>query len=390
MPSISQEEIAKYWEIFQAHNPQNGALNEQQVVALLRNSQLPDELLNQVWNLSDIDGDRKMDFEEFCVAMRLVFDHIQSPNVPIPQQLPQWLVPASKQHLLDAKLALSGNAPIIPSTASLNNEDEELNLRADFNWYIAPSERHEYEQIYAANCDSRGGISFDDLTELYKMLTEVPATDVSSAWNLVNPKSEAKIDKEQTIVFLHILNQRHRGVRIPRSVPASLRATFGREKINYDVSGPQAEIKKPLVPEKTQSATASYLSKLGLGASTSSNTNSNSNSNTNTGVDLLTGGDDDWEEVRLKRELNDLNTKLARIEESKKQKKQMGSSNSSLIRRELEAMLEYKQNQLAKPVSSGSKDLSSTKEEVDLIAEQLDALRDHLRNRQAELQTLLG
>lgn len=392
MSALSQEEIGKYWEIFQAQKPQNGSLNEQQVVTLLRKSQLPDDKLNHIWSLSDIDGDSRMDFEEFCVAMRLVFDHLKAPQDPLPSQLPQWLVPPNKQHLLDAKLALAGMAPLALNSAS--SDDEEMNLRQDFNWYIAPGERREYEQIYTVNCDRRGGVGFEDLRELYGMLSNVPSTDVSSAWNLVNPKSDEKIDKEQCIVFLHILNQRHKGVKLPRSVPASLRATFGKEMLNYDLDGPQAEIKKPLEPERKSQGLSGYLSKLGLSgqpadSSSQSQPGRGSADAASGQQDLLTGGDSDWEEVRLRRELADLDARLQKIEAAKQQSQQRGSSAAAVVRRELEAMLEYKQTLLARPeATSALKDAQATREEVDMIAEQLDALREHFQSRQSELQAL--
>lgn len=394
MSSLSKEEISKYWEIFQSQQPQNGVLNEQQVVNLMRKSQLPDDKLNHIWYLSDIDGDTSMDFEEFCIAMRLVFDHLKSPTTPLPSQVPQWLVPPNKQHLLDAKLALAGQAPMTMPSSSLN-EDEEMNLRQDFNWYIGPAERHEYEQIYTVNCDNRGGVAFDSLKELYDMLSNVPSTDVSSAWNLVNPKSEEKIDKEQCIVFLHILNQRHKNVKLPRSVPASLRATFGKETINYDMSGPQAEVKKTATTSDSgsQAGLSGYLSKLGLSnnanAANGSNSNSSSTATTTNNTDLLTGGDNDWEEVRLRRELADLTSRLEKVEKAKSENLSQGSSNAAVIRRELEALLDYKQTVLAQPENTSSlKDANNTKEEVDMIAEQLDALREHLKTRESELQAV--
>ncbi|KNC25250.1 hypothetical protein FF38_08842, partial [Lucilia cuprina] len=82
-----------------------------------------------------------------------------------------------------------------PSTDD-NQDDDELKLRTDFSWYISPSDRGQYESIYSVNCDRWGGITFESLNEFYKLL-QVPSTDISSAWNLVNPKSEASIDKEQ-------------------------------------------------------------------------------------------------------------------------------------------------------------------------------------------------
>lgn len=49
-------------------------------------------------DLSDIDKDGNLDFEEFCVAMHLTFDCINGNEAPI--SLPPSLIPANKAHLL--------------------------------------------------------------------------------------------------------------------------------------------------------------------------------------------------------------------------------------------------------------------------------------------------
>ncbi|EGV61009.1 endocytosis defective- protein [Yamadazyma tenuis] len=382
MPRLEEWEIKKYWEIFQGLNPIDNKLDGTRVSPILKNSRLSDDKLSKIWDLSDIDSDGKLDFEEFCITMRLIYDLVNNNQGSIPEELPGWLTPASKSHLIQANRAVNTGDNNFSSNNSSSNDtegDEEF-LSDDFDWYISPTDRSSYEAIYNSNSDNYGRVRFESLEGLYSSLSKVPRTDISSAWNLVNPKSFETIDKDQVLVFLHILNQREHGKRIPRGVPVSLRATFSKEQPNYDLNA--VSITRPQRSNVSSNGpkgfATDYLSKIGQ-----------SNVVKDSGTDFSATEGTDWEEVRLRRELANLEDLLERANRETKTDEGV-SDELTIVKHEFELLLNYKEEKL-QSLQTGkvnSADLTDVRNDIELIESQVNLLQGVLKEKEAELTSL--
>lgn len=232
-------------------------------------------------------------------------------------------------------------------------------------------------------------MTVNTLDSLYESL-DVPDTDVRSAWNLINPSAGSTINKDACLAFLHILNYRHEGFRIPRTVPASLRSSFERNQIDYQVDNQRTGANSRWATKADETTSTGrkakfgdqYLTRLGRSGFKSA------------GTDFSTEKTEDWEEVRLKRKLQELEDKMKKVEEiAERRKGGKRDSKPALVKKELDQLLDYKRRELkeleegtGKSAVGGS--LKSVSEDLQTVQEQVDGLEGHLRSREQILEQI--
>lgn len=389
---IEQWEIDRYWGLFSSMlAPGSNHLSGTEAATVLKNSRLREDQLERVWDLADVDNDGRLDFEEFCVAMRLCLDLVNGDFADVPPTLPDWLVPESKSHLVQASRAI-GRGHERASALDEADDDDGSGLKDGFDWYMSPAQRSDYDDIYSSARDGHGYVTFDSLGGLYSSL-EIPDTDVHSAWNLVNPSADTAIGKDAALAFLHVLRGRHDGYRLPKTVPPSLRASFEHRGVDFNVERVRSAAASGRADESTSAGRKakfgdSYLSRLGTGGG----------GYRPKGTDFSgTKTTEDWEEVRLKKQLRELESKIERVEAAARNREQSGrrgGSKPALVKRELEQLLDWKRREL-RDLETGEghaekegKGLKVVEEDISTIRDQIDGLEQHLRRRKDVLEGL--
>lgn len=213
MPKLDQEEIKKYWKIFTTLKPSNNKVNYDQVKPILYNSKLDTSITNKIWFLSDIDDDDDLDFEEFVICMRLLFDMVNKVTTEVPHELPDWLVPGSKAKLVAERKSKKEKE---------RSSDPKVEVK-EINWTVESNLKDEYQQILNSISDN-DQYTFASLSmNLKSKFFNLANSDYDKMWKLFNPKNLPSVQKYPAFYFIHVLKQRNdHGSQLPSELPPQL------------------------------------------------------------------------------------------------------------------------------------------------------------------------
>ncbi|PVV03989.1 hypothetical protein BB560_001523 [Smittium megazygosporum] len=199
---ISQEEQLKFLEIFTGASPVNNKLSGTTCRDLFLKFGLPLSQLKEIWDLSDIDGDGSLDFDEFSVAMKLVSLLLTKQYYQLPKTLPDSLIPISKKNHSSNILSTRSFTPI--TTTEQRPQKESYSSRPFYSAFVQST-------------NGKDTISYIELSRLLKN-SNIISDHILDTWNLVNIRNQDQINFLQFSALMQILDSSRKTGIIPTSL----------------------------------------------------------------------------------------------------------------------------------------------------------------------------
>ncbi|KAJ1667111.1 endocytosis defective- protein [Coemansia sp. RSA 1813] len=243
--TISSDERQQYQQHFLNANPIDGKLPGSIARANLLQSGLTSQQLGDIWELADIDKDGALDFDEYCIALKLVFSLLHHVIPAIPPVLPPGLIPETKYKYFGAGMVspgVQGSAVSIGSPAALSDagalsagqrQTTGGATTTTLEWYVPGEDRVRYEGMFSQYARGSAQVRLLDVDEFLNSLG-ISRPTVTQAWALVDVRKYQQLNKDQFVYLLHVLNAYTKGARIPVTLPSAVKDNIYRS-LNLDI-----------------------------------------------------------------------------------------------------------------------------------------------------------
>ncbi|KAJ1951354.1 endocytosis defective- protein [Linderina macrospora] len=219
--TISQAERESYHQHFVQAGPINGKLQG-----------LPTHQLGEIWELADIDKDGCLDFDEYCIAIKIVYSILDRSLAGVPQVLPATLVPSTKAQYVGG--GSNGTVYGATGTGSMSPPIAQQGP-ATLEWYVPEGDRAQYQGLF--NQHSHGGttVRMLDVDELLNSIG-IPRHTVTQVWGLIDVRKYQQLNQQQFIYLLHVLSACRNGAPVPATLPPAIKDNIYKS-LNLDSAG---------------------------------------------------------------------------------------------------------------------------------------------------------
>uniref|UniRef100_A0A1I8AD92 Intersectin-1 n=1 Tax=Steinernema glaseri TaxID=37863 RepID=A0A1I8AD92_9BILA len=234
---------------FESLQPSNGFVTGDQVRPYFMRSGLPPQLLAQIWSLSDLTKDGRMDKIEFNIATHLIRKSLA--GFPLPPQIPDSLISSARQHSMVpppmayvpqpvtpqpyplAPTAAPGRPPSVP--ASFPNKTLS-------DWTIPQSAKLKYSQQFNQLDSSRVGLLTGSSVRGILARSQLPTAILAEIWNLSDANKDGCLSNEEFCIAMHLIEMFKMGYMLPPTLPDEL---LNMCHVAINSSSPLPDISQP-------------------------------------------------------------------------------------------------------------------------------------------------
>ncbi|XP_077147626.1 intersectin-2 isoform X3 [Ranitomeya variabilis] len=245
MWAITTEERAKHDQQFASLKPTGGLITGEQARTFFLQSGLPPAVLAEIWSLSDLNKDGRMDQLEFSIAMKLIKLKLQG------QTLPMMLPPVMKQPpvfspLMSSRFALPHNSSLslmaggfgstgmqktqslIDLGSSSSNSSSTTSLTGNSpkastqDWAVPQASRLKYRQKFNSLDKAMCGYLTGSQVKSSLVQSSLSHTQLATIWSLADIDRNGKLKADEFVLAMHLTDMAKAGLPLPLTLPPEL------------------------------------------------------------------------------------------------------------------------------------------------------------------------
>uniref|UniRef100_A0A7E4UY34 Intersectin-1 n=1 Tax=Panagrellus redivivus TaxID=6233 RepID=A0A7E4UY34_PANRE len=223
--AITPLELSQFETQFLALGPQAGYVAGTQCRELFMKSGLSAQILGQIWALSDVTRDGRMDKHEFNVAMTLIRRNLA--GLPVPSQLPLSL------RAIIPSLGQPGPPPIVPIAAPRGPPpalpvgiNPALPPKQCSDWSLPIPSKNKYRQEFYKNDRQNIGLMSGNQARYILSQSGLPTPILAQIWGLSDVNKDGNLSPDEFCVAMHFIDMVKLGYQLPNQLPSELASIF--------------------------------------------------------------------------------------------------------------------------------------------------------------------
>ncbi|KAI9725499.1 MAG: hypothetical protein M1828_003170 [Chrysothrix sp. TS-e1954] len=241
VPPLAPDKVNEYSALFEKAGARNGLLGGDAAKQVFEKARLPNEVLGQIWNLTDREQRGSLNNIEFVVAMHLLASMRGGAMRAIPQTLPQGLYDAAARRGSQAGVASSvprqltgqgAGRPQSPLARQPLGSPPVSAQSTGADWLITPQDKSRFDQSFnQLDRLGRGYITGDQAVGFFSN-SGLSEDALAQIWDLADIDSAGQLGRDEFAVAMYLIRQQRSKVGErddlptelpPRLVPPSMR-----------------------------------------------------------------------------------------------------------------------------------------------------------------------